>query len=231
MQAGVMAWVHGEFDELSSQNSVHTQDGMEFSQSLQIERTTYLEDGRPVFHGRAAIEVIEEYEQGHIDDETGAIETMTRGERKCKSTHFLVIPDTLMVVESGDGDFAFELIRDALPGVRVRRATIDLNEFAERYYRSEGVDPWQVGFFGNSGQAEKGVVYGEDVFDDTEIGELLSSCQLNQLGLRYEVDGVSMKVTIARSGYVEVYLPTGLDGNEFAQYLCDELDEFVVKSE
>lgn len=109
----------------------------------------------------------------------------------------------------------------------VTRANIDLNEYAEEYYTAEGVDPWQVGFYGNVGNAEKGVVYGENVFSDDEIGEVLERSQLNQLGLQYNEGEYVIKNTLSESGYVELYQPSNFVSTDFAEFVIQNLIQYM----
>jgi hypothetical protein len=113
------------------------------------------------------------------------------------------------------------------PGIDVQRAELDLNAYADEYYNADEINPWQVGFYGNIGDAEKGVVYGDDVFSDTQIGEVLERSQLNQLGLEYPVLGQELKVTMAESGYIEVYNPSNYETNEFAEYIYSEISDYI----
>ncbi len=230
MQGGVLAEVEDDFEDPESFHKTHQQDGTQFTRSFQIKQTEYLESGEPVYKGEAAMEVVEEAETVKISENTGDISVTTSPERSGKYTQFLVIPGELMVVGSGSGEFAFNLLPESVPGVAANRTRLDLNEFAEDYYTASDVDPWQVGFFDNPGEAEKGVVYGQDVFDDSEIGDLLERSEVNQLGLEYEYDGKKHKITTSRSGYVEVYQPSNLSFEEYAQYLVDEVSKYADRS-
>lgn len=230
MQGGVLAEVEGEFEKPESFHKTHEQDGTTFTRSLQITQNEHLEAGQPVYKGEAAIEVVDEEKTVKIDSESGDIAVTTSPERSGKYAQFILVPGEVMVAESGDGDFVFDLLGETVPTADAVRTRLDLNRFAEDYYTASEVDPWQVGFFGNVGQAEKGVVYGEDIFDDDEIGDLLERSEVNQLGLEYEYRGEATKITTSRSGYVEVYQPSNLGFDDFAQYLVDEVVQYTDRS-
>jgi len=227
MRAGVIGNIHGEFSEIESFHSTTKQDGATFTRSLQVNQTKSLEDGSPVFIGEAATQVIEESESIVIESDTGDIEIAKRGHKEGKYTEFVAVPGEFMVVGSGDGTFAFDLLQEQHPGTRVERVNLDLNEYAKDYYKADGVNPWQVGFYGNIGSAEKGVVYGDNVIADSEIGDALDRSQVNQLGLEYEMLGYDMKMTMAESGYIEVYNPSNLESEEFAQYIQEEIMDYI----
>lgn len=227
MKAGVIGSISGTFDEITSFCEVKQQDGVEFARSLQVTGSEDTDSGHRIYTGEAAIQDIEETERVDIDPETGEIEVSDNGVLTGKYTEFLVVPGELMVVGSGKGTFAFRLLEELHPGVHVERIELDLNSYAEEYYQAEEVNPWQVGFYGNIGDAEKGVVYGDDVFSDDEIGEVLERSQLNQLGLEYEILGHDIKVTMAESGYVEVYNPSNFESSDYADYLVEEILSFT----
>lgn len=227
MRAGVIGIIHGEFSEIESFHTTTEQDGTTFTRSLQVDRFENLEDGSKVFIGEAATQVIEESESIVIEPNTGDIEIAKRGHKEGKHTEFVAVPGEFMAVSSGSGTFAFDLVQEQHPGIQVERINLDLNEYAKDYYKADGVNPWQVGFYGNIGSAEKGIVYGDNVISDSEVGDALERSQVNQLGLEYEMLGYDMKMTMAESGYVEVYNPSNLKSEEFAQYIQEELLDYI----
>lgn len=227
MRAGVIGFVRGEFDEITSLHKSSTQDGVEFMRSLQISEEGTLDTGHRYYTGEAAIQDVEKEEYVRIDSDTGEIEVGEEGITKGKYTEFVTVPSEFIAVDSSTGTFAFRLLQELHPGIQVDRATLDLNTYADDYYQAPNVNPWQVGFYGNIGEAEKGIVYGEDVFSDDEIGEVLDRSRLNQLGLQYEMLGHDMKMTMTQSGYVEVYNPSNFDSGEFAEYLVTEILDYV----
>ncbi|RBI59994.1 hypothetical protein DMJ13_20115 [halophilic archaeon] len=220
MKAGVLGVGQGEFGEVESTFEEIHQDGYTFKQCLEIQQSDTTDKGRKVQIGEAATQRIENKETITITDDNG-ITASEAPEKDTRFTEFLAVPDEFVVVKSGSGTFAFNLIQQQYPGSNIERAELDLNEFAEDYY--EASNPWKVGFYGNLGNAEKGVVYGEDVFGDDEIGEVLDRSQLNQLGLQYEYEDQPLKMTMAESGYVEVYSPSNFDEFDYVDYIADEI--------
>jgi hypothetical protein len=229
MKAGLIWLCEGGFDELDSFSGQKERNETVFSRSLQVRDRKHLVDGTTVYSGEAAVERVEENQSVTIDPKSGKISVVESPEREAKYTEFIAVPDKFVAVSSSKDIFGFELLREALPGVSIRNAKLDLNEFAEDYYTAEGVNPWQVGFYGNTGSAEKGAVYGEDVFDDQDIGEILERSQLNQLGLTYEYNGERMKMTSAESGYIEVYQPSNYTDKDYAEYIVDHICKYMKK--
>jgi hypothetical protein len=226
MQGGIIGIIDGTFDELESFHRTEESDGTSLAKSLQIDRETTTDRGHTVYIGEAAAEVQSEEETVRIDSDTGSIEVGEYPTTQNQYTHFVCVPGEFVAVESSSGVFAFNLIQSQHPGTHIERAEIDVNAYAEDYYTSEEVDPWQIGFYGNIGQAEKGVVYGQNVISDEEIGGVLERSQLNQLGLRYEVLGYDMQITMTESGYVQVFNPSNLDSEGFAEYIVEEVLEY-----
>lgn len=225
MRAGVLGLVRGQFDEVTSFHETDTQDGVSFTRSLQVTGSGKLDSGGRYYTGEAAMQDVEEQTRVTISPESGNIEVSNQGETSGNHTEFVVIPGNLMAVSSGRGTFAFRLLEELHPGIQVERAELDLNAYAEKYYRGDSVNPWQVGFYGNIGEAEKGIVYGDNVFSDDEIGDVLERSRLNQLGLEYNVLDTEIKMTMTESGYVQVYNPSNLETGEFADYLLNEILE------
>ena len=227
MQAGIIGKVDGGFSSLESSSNIGEENDSDLRYSFQITRNFHLEDGTPVYEGEAALEVVEEQESVEIDSKTGDISVTSSNVTRGKYSQFFVIPDTIMLVGSSDGTFAFDLLQTIKPGVSVSRAQIDLNEYASKYYSSTEVEPWQVGFYGNIGQAEKGVVYGENVVSDDEVGDTLDRSQINQFGMILPVDEKELKITVTESGYIEVYQPSNYGTKQFAEYLIDDLTQHI----
>ncbi|AZQ14517.1 hypothetical protein DOS48_06545 [Halorubrum sp. PV6] len=70
-------------------------------------------------------------------------------------------------------------------------------------------------------------MYGENVFSDDEIGEVLERSQLNQLGLQFERDGQIIKTTMSESGYVEIYQPSNFESEDYAEFILNDLTSFM----
>ncbi|WP_127117508.1 hypothetical protein [Halorubrum sp. PV6] len=227
MKAGVVGLIDGSLDDVSSFHNTFEKDGTEFTHSFQVRNTNHTTGGREVISGQAATQEVEDDTNIHIDPDTGDISVQDEPLKKGKYTDFVLVPDEFVAVGSGRGTFVFDILSYEHSVNGLNRSTIDLNEYAERYYTAENVDPWQVGFYGNVGNAEKGVVYGENVFSDDEIGEVLERSQLNQLGLQFERDGQIIKTTMSESGYVEIYQPSNFESEDYAEFILNDLTSFM----
>jgi len=222
MKSGILGLIRGNSNSIESFHETREQDGERFSQSLQLEEIGHTEAGKPILEGEAATETTDSEDSISINGDSGEIIVTEKPVKSEKYTKILVVPDEFSVVSSSSGIFAFDMLNRA-GGISAMRSSLDLNTYAEQYYDGPGVDPWQVGFYGNIGEAEKGTVYGEEVFDDSEIGDILERSQINQLGLEYEVAGADLKVTMTESGYIEVYQPSNYSTEDFCNFLSNEI--------
>jgi len=175
--------------------------------------------------GRAAIEELETEERISIRENAASVTAREESVTRTKYTEFALVPGEFAAVESGRGAFAFDLIGGETDVASIKRGEIDLMSFADSFEgdsRPENAQPWQVGFYGNAGGAEKGVVYGDGVFDDRDLGEVLKQCPKNQLGLIIEPeDDEEIQMTATRSGYVEVYQPSNYDALDFSEFVIE----------
>ncbi|MEA5387269.1 hypothetical protein VB779_09525 [Haloarculaceae archaeon H-GB11] len=170
------------------------------------------------YYGRAAKEEVEEVVDYDIGD--GSITERTSTETTTHYTEFVFVPGSFAIVDNSSGVFAFDLLGRETDSL-IERAEIRLNSFIED--RHDESDLWQLGFYGTGGNAEKGVVYGSGVLDDAELGSVLGISEKNQVGLDYTYAGDEVKMTVAKSGYVDVYQPSNYDSKEFVDYVADEI--------
>ncbi|SDD45671.1 hypothetical protein [Natrinema hispanicum] len=218
MNAGVLGTIEGEFVGLNSSAWVDEQDGVKLERCIEKTDTYYDSDGNVLAHqGRAAIEEYTTQEETEIND--GHIKTIERNSTQIKTTEFLISPNGLAAVSSGSGSFAFDLLSEQLE-IDVSRAVIDVDEFAANH---ESADPWKVGFYGKPGYAENGVLYGNEIWEDPEFGDFMQSQSKNQLGVDLSWEDETYRITMARTGYVEVYSPDDLSSKRFLRFILEHI--------
>jgi len=218
MQAGILAKIDGDFPEVKSETWTIDSGGVELERCIEKTDTYYGVGGDVIaYQGRAALE--EYVTEDSVEVSDGHIEVSERNRSIFRTTEFLVSPNGLAVVRSGSGAFAFDLLATQL-GANISRADINLDSFAAE---NESADPWKVGFYGKSGPAENGVLYGDEIWDDPEFGELLQKQAKNQLGVDIDWNEDRLRVTMARSGYVEIYSPDELSSKRFIRFLLDSV--------
>jgi len=171
--------------------------------------------------GKIAAERVVESKEVRIDDEN--ISEYDAETKTVVSTDFLYLQDHFLVISNKSGKFAVGVINEHTE-VQVDNANIDLDQFiTERIDSGAEIDPWKIGFYGKSGSVENGVVHGNSVLDDTEIGGILDMTNKNQLGLDYEYDTAPIRMFAAESGYAEMYQPNDYTSSQFAEYLVDQI--------
>jgi hypothetical protein len=223
MKSGIIGLPSQGFSDIESeQYSVHHEaHSGQLERCIDIVDRIQLPEGGTAIHGRAAKEVVEEVEEVRI--ENGTIGSFTDTDISTLTTEFLALPGKAVIVKSSSGTFAFQLIGQQVDGT-IQRGEIDLRDF---YDRKTEPEVWQAGFYNTSGEAENGVLYGNNVMEDSEFERVLEYADLNQLGLRYTYDQDDIKVTATESGYINLYQPSGYDQDEFFVYFEQEILPFV----
>lgn len=223
MKAGILGLLNSAETPIDKLVGTANRDGVDYQYCIKPDETFH-PDGlsKPVQTGEAALEMPEQVEQKLIEDDDIIEETRTK--TRTKHTNWILVPDKIAVVENGEGQFFFDLL-SAEFNYEANRAKLDLTSMGSDY---EETDLWQAGFYDRLGTAQKGVIYGEDVLGDEDIGDSLRDAQINQLGLEYEYDGERLKVTLTESGYIEIYQPSEFDSGVFATYLQDEIMRYVA---
>lgn len=224
MKAGVIGVIEDDFDAISSFEVNSKQGDQELTRCVEI-RQTIRRENIEVQVGRAATQELTEQEEVQIRE--GSVVVSNRTKPNTKYTEFLLVPGEFIAVSNGGGAFAFDLI-GSQESSQISRAKIDLQGLWEQ---SNKVSPWKAGFYAHQGNAETGVIYGEDVLKDDDFGNGIDEAQLNQLGLDYSPEDDAIKMTATESGYVEIYQPENYDEIDYAKYVRSEILPHVSTQE
>ena len=217
MQAGVIGVVDGSFDVVDSFSETVEEGDQELERCIDVKRVFSLPSGEHAFAGHAAWEYRQERESARITN--GEVSVVAEPRTATRHTNFVGVPGEFVVVGSGQGTFAFDLIgRDT--NTTIERAEVDLDSFFDRH--GDGA-PWKAGFFGTDDDGVSGVLHGSDLRESHDLDDLLEGSSLNQLGLEYRYDDDEVKMTASRSGYVELYQPRDLGAKEYLTYLQREI--------
>jgi hypothetical protein len=219
MKSGVIAEAHGtgnvnDFYETVTPESERFD---ELEQCVEVTENIQLSDGREAQLGRAAIQDLNDIEDIHIDE--GTIRRYEAPEKVTLYTDFLYVPDSFITVSSGSGIFAFNLI-DSKFSISIDMVEFDLDDYVEQH---PDADPWKIGFYDRIGNAENGVVHGEQLLKDSNVGDVLGTSKKNQVGLEYNFEGHLVKTFVVQSGYVDVYQPSNFETSEFVNFVETEL--------
>lgn len=219
MQAGIIGTVDGRFEDIDSFSDTRQEGPFELESALSLRRPIEGPNNTKAFHGDAAIQRVEERPSFEMQD--GHIVSTQEPQISTYITEFVIAPDSFVVVESSSGLFAFDLLSQQT-GASIKRGEIYLYPLLDD---TEG-ESWQAGFYGNSGNAENGVLYGENVIQSEAAEDLVFNSTINQLGLEeLEYGELSVKMTATESGYIEIYNPD-LKIDQFLEFI----DEFILHS-
>jgi len=219
MKGGIIGLIDGEMGQIDNFRKSRIEGEQTLTSGVDIFRNFELEGGETGYYGCAATEKLQETEDVYISD--SRISTGGDVQPVGKYTEFIAVPNHFILIESGKGSFAFGLLGRE-HDVLIDRAKINLSSFYNNL-EADTIDLWKLGFQGHGGQAENGVVYGQNVVDDSDIGGLLQKTDKNQIGLEYSKEGDYVKMTATRSGYVEVYQPSNYEPEDFAQYVLNNV--------
>jgi hypothetical protein len=219
MKAGVIGLPEGDFGTIESLEKQISEDP-ELLQCIEVQRTQTTDSNLTVQKGRVAVQHLDERENVEIVD--GNIRVQSQTQPVTQYTEFVAVPNRFVAVSSSSGLFAFNFLGG---GTAIERANIDLDSYFETQQAEKDATPWKAGFYGHLGNAEKGVVYGDRVFDDSDIGGAVASSQKSQLGLSYSQGDGLMKINVTESGYVEVYQPSNYEESEFAEFVVENVLE------
>ncbi|MCT9095290.1 hypothetical protein [Haloarchaeobius sp. HME9146] len=221
MKAGVIATIEGDFDRLDSYHESTTDRGFDLTTCVDVRRGHIdLPTGDLIAQsGRVLTQSVERVSE--VDVEDGEIITSDGHDRISQWTQFIVVPGEFMIVEGGDDTFAFDVVGD-LTQTHIERANFDLDEYAETRPEAE---PWKYGFYNGAGNAESGTVYGTNVVEDPEMGDVLSQSNKSQLGLELMYESMEMKMEVTNSGYSRVLRPTNFSTENFVHFILNEFWE------
>lgn len=217
MNRGVIAGLSDELQRIEPFSTSRSADGVELTDQVDVNGVKRTTGGLDITFGLAATQDRQETESVALQNGTIDVSTTTGVETTC--TEFLSVSGEFVSVSSSDGAFAFSLL-DSRYDVGISRAELDLDSF---WQDTPDATPWKVGFYGNDGPVENGVVHGEDVLEGGVFGQAIADLQKNQLGVSFDRDGDTYKLMLTSSGYVDVYQPTTLSKAEFAQFVVKEV--------
>ncbi len=217
MQAGVIGVVDGEFRVVDSFTDTVREGDQELQRALDVQRVFSLPSGETAFAGHAAREYRQERETARITG--GEVSVVAEPRTTTRHTNVAGVPGEFVVVGSGRGTFAFDLVGQDT-NTDIERGTVDLDGFFERH---RDAAPWKAGFEATEEDGVSGVLHGTDLRESHDLADLLDGASLNQLGVEYTYGNDEVKMTASRSGYVELYQPRGFDAKAYLTYLQQEI--------
>lgn len=221
MKSGIVGFVHGDFGRIEDETTAIEDGGTTLLRRIEVDETLTLESGREVQIGSVAKDEKVRRQKTQITDE-GIVREETN-EIETDYAPFAAIPGEVIILGTGAGTFGFDLIGRQVEAL-IERADIDLDRFVADY---EDGSFWQYGFYNTGLNAENGVFYGAELDEDNTAQTFINSASANQIGLDILYGDKPVKLTMAESGYVEVYQPSDWETPEYVEFIADVVLPYV----
>ncbi|WP_435552606.1 hypothetical protein [Natrinema sp. CGMCC1.2065] len=191
-------------------------------EAVEVERNVELDSySQNAQQGTIAAERVIETDDTRINEDS--ISEYTIEEKTVVSTDFLHFPGKFFAVSSSSGNFAIDVVNQHT-GASIANSKVNIEGFIEQKLDQQiDIDPWKIGFYGKHGSIENGVVHGDSVLKDEDIGDVLDIADKNQIGLDYEYSGEQIRMFASESGYIEVYQPNDFTSSQFCEYVDNEI--------
>jgi len=230
MISGLVGSVKGDSNRIDTSEfpKVRNESGIELRSTISVEQETENLDGTPIIMGTAAEQVQNEIFRKTIDSEGKITEKTPDVEVETHTTEFALVPGEFVIIESSQGEFAFDMISRAT-GTSVSPMTFDLDGLARNL--RDTANFWMGGFYDHRGSADAGVTYGDQVFDDSEIGSAVWEAKKNQLGIDFEYNSDDIKLRITEGGFVQIFQPGEYDKFSLIRFIDEVLSKYEIKNE
>lgn len=228
MQSGLVAKVHGDFDSIPEDNFPIVR-GNGLKTSLSIRDRTQNESGDTILTGVAAEEKRTDEETSEITDDGRIRDGISQTRTETIFSQFVTIPGEFVVIGSSNAEFALELIGKSTNSA-VSAFNFNLNAIANDY-ADDRANIWMTGFYDYDGNANTGVAYGDDVYDDADIGPIVRDGLMNQLGMTIERGESEVKLMITESGYIRVYSPSEYGTPSFVRLVKEFITEYGLEDD
>lgn len=220
----------------SDETHGHGKHGNELTAALDVLESRNLHGETTYYLGEGFKDREREEDRYHVED--GSVKKNAKHVEVVQDYgEFVAVPGEnydhrgFIVTSSGEGTFLFPMV-GRQNGITVERAELRLGEWV--LDRSD-LTTTTAGGRTSSFDASKMTAWGDDVLDDETVQELLGQAieanALNQVAGEYMWDGVPYHITLAASGYAEVYSPKDLTTEEFLEWLSAEIIPYATEPE
>lgn len=219
---GHIARASGEVDNLTNlQGNEYTRDkqGHELKSAITFNNQIMDVSGDTIaISGQAARQELNSSQEVCPID--GDIQVTTQKRPEWKHTDFWAVKTTdgsdFVVAENSGGVFAFDLLEN-ITGLEFTKVRFQLDDI-----RSDFPGQWVGGFEKRSGQVESGLLYGNEIEDDTEMGDpFRQTSNKNVIGPKISYRGNDLKLKIGRDGWVQVVKPGTYQRESYLRFVED----------
>lgn len=215
MKRGIIGRAEGSFSRIEPLRMTSTEEEEQLVDQVDITGVKRTPDGLDINEGVAATQSIKDRQTAEL--ELDSISVTSEQEKVTDITNFLAVPGEFVVVDSKKGKFLFELLSQDLD-VDISTPSVDLQGLVSAH---SAASAWKVGYYDPDNPTHNGVLHGESILESAEYSDRLAGTEMNQLGLQLAHNGDEYKLFITKSGYVDIYQPSGLESAEFAQFIKD----------
>lgn len=212
---------------MSDYHNSWEQDGYELSSHVNVDQDIIDLGGDTIArHGRAAQQQLKEKEMPDVET-GGDIRIQREHKPEWEWTEFWVVkkdnPGNFAVVRNSDGTFGFELLADAT-GANIDQVQFDLEEI-----RRDFPGQWVGGFEERSGRVQSGLLYGDEIEDDVEMGDpFKKTSNKNVLGPKIDYRGQELKVKVGADGWVQIVSPGTYPRDAYLCFLRDVMLNYTI---
>jgi hypothetical protein len=135
-------------------------------------------------------------------------------------TRYWIADNEYLVVQNKDGRFAYDLIH-RITGADVNKISIDISEIIRDY-------PGQwMGSFGNrSSNVNSGTLYGDDIENDTDLGQAYRNSNKSTIGVKIGYNGDNLMLRIGESWF-QIVSPGDYTRKEYLNFFEDVMRNYV----
>lgn len=218
--SGHIGSVGGPITGISDYEHTWEQDGYELNAYINLDEKIMDLGGNSIArHGRAAEQQLSEKEVPDVET-GGNISIQTKQEPEWVWTDFWIVkqdnPGNFVVVKNSDGLFALELLSNSI-GTNIEKVRFNLEEIL-----SDFPGQWVGGFEERPGRVQSGLLYGDDIEDDIEMGDPFKrTSNKSVIGPKIEYRGQELKVKVGVDGYVQIVSPGTYSRDSYLSFLRD----------
>lgn len=186
--------------------------------------TQYL-DGKTLFHGRAAAEIIEDVQVPSVTPD-GIVTETEEQLRSVKTDYYVDLEEGWAGIDSSDGEFFVDDLLLGIAGVTGEPQEIKLDDWASDFLTK--TDPFVWGLnYGEEDENGDSLRAGSAFHTDVDLDDVRENLgTLSGVGFRYDWDGEHVHGSIFESGYVSIFNDWAPD--MFARFLADEVLPFTT---
>ena len=218
--SGVIATIDGELGEPQDFHHTWEKDDYQLSAHINFNRKSMNLKGDVIAHHAKAAEQKLEKEEAADVDEDGVIKVQEKLTPVWKMTEFWIVqkqnPGNFIVARNSEGTFVFDLFSKAT-GTDIEQVKFDLDEIV-----SDFPGQWVGGFEERPGRVQSGLLYGDDIEDDIEMGDPFQRTRnKNVIGPKIDYRGQKLKVKVGADGWVQIVSPGSYPRDAYLDFIKD----------